>query len=255
MKGRPLGPNVWHPRCSHARAKRALAPVTCATGREDIPGVQSRQILGALVLSLGLGAAGITAYKAVYGGGSGEGHVSPADIPLENRISLVIDGSVREYPGGKDRPLPPTLARTEAELFDPGRYSGRWFEVASLKRGFAGEGQQDCHCTQGFYELTDGLRVATFCVHGSPEGRITGIEGTVSCRDPAELAMDPGAQTPLELKEGLVEKCSLRFPSLPFIPAETYDVLDTDYTTFALVQGSPDRSFVQIYSRTPNPGR
>ena len=32
--------------------------------------------------------------------------------------------------------------------FDPVRYSGRWFEVASLKGGFAGQGQGDCHCTQ-----------------------------------------------------------------------------------------------------------
>ena len=37
--------------------------------------------------------------------------------------------------------------------FDPVRYSGRWFEVASLKRGFAGQGQEDCHCTQVFYFL------------------------------------------------------------------------------------------------------
>jgi hypothetical protein len=28
----------------------------------------------------------------------------------------------------------------------------------------------------------------------------------------------------------------------------------TDYKSFALVQGAKDRSFVQIYSRTPNPG-
>ena len=35
-----------------------------------------------------------------------------------------------------------------AKNFDPVRYSGRWFEVASLKRGFAGAGQEDCHCTQ-----------------------------------------------------------------------------------------------------------
>lgn len=35
-----------------------------------------------------------------------------------------------------------------ADNFDPIRYSGRWFEVASLKRGFAGQGQEDCHCTQ-----------------------------------------------------------------------------------------------------------
>lgn len=35
-----------------------------------------------------------------------------------------------------------------AKNFDPVRYSGRWYEVASLKRGFAGQGQEDCHCTQ-----------------------------------------------------------------------------------------------------------
>ncbi|XP_024190867.1 chloroplastic lipocalin isoform X2 [Rosa chinensis] len=35
-----------------------------------------------------------------------------------------------------------------ANNFDPIRYSGRWYEVASLKRGFAGKGQEDCHCTQ-----------------------------------------------------------------------------------------------------------
>jgi lipocalin len=32
-----------------------------------------------------------------------------------------------------------------AKNFDPIRYSGRWFEVASLKRGFAGAGQEDCY--------------------------------------------------------------------------------------------------------------
>lgn len=35
-----------------------------------------------------------------------------------------------------------------AKNFDPARYAGRWFEVASLKQGFAGQGQEDCHCTQ-----------------------------------------------------------------------------------------------------------
>lgn len=40
------------------------------------------------------------------------------------------------------------------ENFDPVRYSGRWFEVASLKRGFAGQGQEDCHCTQVYIILS-----------------------------------------------------------------------------------------------------
>lgn len=34
------------------------------------------------------------------------------------------------------------------QLFNADAYGGRWYEVASLKKGFAGEGQQDCHCTQ-----------------------------------------------------------------------------------------------------------
>lgn len=47
-----------------------------------------------------------------------------------------------------------------AKNFDPVRYSGRWFEVASLKRGFAGQGQEDCHCTQVFYCLKPQNRIA-----------------------------------------------------------------------------------------------
>ena len=46
-----------------------------------------------------------------------------------------------------------------------------------------------------------------------------------------------------------------RFPQIPFIPPEPYDVIRTDYETYALVQGANDTSFVQIYSRTPNPGK
>ncbi|CAN4117356.1 unnamed protein product [Withania somnifera] len=42
-----------------------------------------------------------------------------------------------------------------AKDFDPVRYSGRWFEVASLKRGFAGQGQEDCHCTQIYSRTPD----------------------------------------------------------------------------------------------------
>lgn len=41
--------------------------------------------------------------------------------------------------------------RLRAALPDAARPCGalpRWYEVASLKKGFAGEGQQDCHCTQ-----------------------------------------------------------------------------------------------------------
>ncbi|KAJ6807108.1 chloroplastic lipocalin [Iris pallida] len=141
-----------------------------------------------------------------------------------------------------------------AQNFDPVRYSGRWFEVASLKRGFAGQGQEDCHCTQGVYTFdteTPAIQVDTFCIHGGPDGYITGIRGKVQCLGDEEKEK---AETDLERQEMIREKCYLRFPTLPFIPKEPYDVIATDYDNFALVSGAKDRSFVQIYSRTPNPG-
>ena len=45
----------------------------------------------------------------------------------------------------------------------------------------------------------------------------------------------------------------MSFTSIPFVPPQPYDVIATDYTSFALVQGSKDRSFIQVYSREPNP--
>nr|CAB3485825.1 unnamed protein product [Digitaria exilis] len=141
-----------------------------------------------------------------------------------------------------------------AKNFDPVRYSGRWFEVASLKRGFAGQGQEDCHCTQGVYsfdEKSRSIQVDTFCVHGGPDGYITGIRGRVQCLSEEDMA---SAETDLERQEMIRGKCFLRFPTLPFIPKEPYDVLATDYDNYAIVSGAKDTSFIQVYSRTPNPG-
>ncbi|KAM3696476.1 hypothetical protein ACB094_06G043500 [Castanea mollissima] len=141
-----------------------------------------------------------------------------------------------------------------AKDFDPVRYSGRWFEVASLKRGFAGQGQEDCHCTQGVYTfdmVSPSIQVDTFCVHGGPNGYITGIKGKVQCLPEDNLEKN---ETELEKLEMIKEKCYLRFPSLPFIPKEPYDVIATDYDNFALVSGAKGRNFIQIYSRTPDPG-
>ncbi|XP_008776732.2 chloroplastic lipocalin isoform X1 [Phoenix dactylifera] len=141
-----------------------------------------------------------------------------------------------------------------AKNFDPVRYSGRWFEVASLKRGFAGQGQEDCHCTQGIYMFDaqmPSIQVDTFCVHGGPDGYITGIRGKVQCLSEEDIEK---AETDLEKQEMIKEKCYLRFPTLPFIPKEPYDVIATDYDSFSLVSGAKDKGFIQIYSRTPNPG-
>lgn len=77
---------------------------------------------------------------------------------------------------------------------------------------------------------------------------------SVTCAEPRFLKILPEFETSFERQESIADKCVLRFPAIPFVPPEPYDVIRTDYKTYALVQGANDTSFVQIYSRTPNPG-
>lgn len=87
------------------------------------------------------------------------------------------------------------------------------------------------------------IQVDTFCIHGGPDGYITGIRGKVQCLSEEEKDK---TQTDLERREMIKEKCFLRFPTLPFIPKEPYDVIATDYDNFAVVSGAKDKSFVQV---------
>ena len=62
---------------------------------------------------------------------------------MDNKLTLPL-----EEDSGEGNGKLMMMSGMTAKDFDPVRYSGRWFEVASLKRGFAGQGQEDCHCTQ-----------------------------------------------------------------------------------------------------------
>lgn len=99
---------------------------------------------------------------------------------------------------------------------------------------------------QGVYTFdmeAPSIQVDTFCVHGGPNGYITGIRGKVQCLPEDQLEKN---ETDLERREMIKEKCYLRFPTLPFIPKEPYDVIATDYDNFSLVSGAKDRSFIQV---------
>lgn len=89
------------------------------------------------------------------------------------------------------------------------------------------------------------IQVDTFCVHGGPDGYITGIRGRVQCLEEEDFERN---KTELEKQEMIKQKCYLRFPTLPFIPKEPYDVIATDYDNFALVSGAKDKSFIQVIS-------
>lgn len=187
--------------------------------------------------------AGVSVVLAVPG--------TPVAVAEARKTVMETQPKVEEkYPGEFNMMRGDSIKR-----FDKKRYLGQWYEVASLKTGFAGQGQEDCHCTQGIYGMDDTtgeIQVDTFCVHGGPGGKISGIQGKVTCL--SDEGRDKYA-TPVELMEKIESKCKLRFPSIPFIPGEPYDVISTDYETFALVKGSSGKGFVQVYSRTPNPGR
>lgn len=129
--------------------------------------------------------------------------------------------------------------------FDPFKYSGAWYEVASIKKGFYGLGQGDCMDTRGVYEYDperDEIDVATQCKH--LDGRISGIKGIVTC---------PRSKS----SRGIIS-CSLRFPTATWIPPSQYKILETDYDSYAIVEsGLGPKSaapFVQIYSRYSRPG-
>lgn len=97
---------------------------------------------------------------------------------------------------------------------------------------------------QGVYTFdpdTPAIQVDTFCVHGGPDGYITGIRGKVQC-----LSEEDKDKNEIEKQVMLAEKCYLRFPTLPFIPKEPYDVIATDYDNYALVSGAKDKSFIQV---------
>lgn len=64
---------------------------------------------------------------------------------------------------------------------------------------------------QGIYvpQLVDGatkLQVNTFCVHGGPGGRLSGIQGSVTCANPELLELLPEFKTKQEKSDKIVGK-------------------------------------------------
>lgn len=82
------------------------------------------------------------------------GQATADNLPHINNICQLAGAAAAENASpfekvsGEGGPRFMMMRGMTAENFDPARYAGRWFEVASLKRGFAGQGQEDCHCTQ-----------------------------------------------------------------------------------------------------------
>ena len=125
------------------------------------------------------------------------------------------------------------------EPIDMFKYSGIWNEVASYKVGYPSLSADMCLNSRGIYEYDpdrDETDVQLGCKHLN--GRVTAVKGVLRC----------------PVSKGFPITCSVRFPSAQYVPPSMYRILETDYESYALVEGSDDKSFVQILSRYSRPG-
>jgi lipocalin len=126
-------------------------------------------------------------------------------------------------------------------VLDPFKFSGAWYEVASHKAGYEPLSALTCMDSRGIYEYnpdTDEFDVQLGCRH--MDRSISAIKAKMRCPP---------------LKDGNSgPSCSVRYPSAPYVQPSYFKVLDTDYESYALVEGAEDKSFVQIFSRYARPG-
>ena len=132
------------------------------------------------------------------------------------------------------------LAATLVSL-DPFKFSGAWYEVGNHKVGYEPLSAMTCMDSRGIYEYApdrDEFDVQLGCRH--MDRKMSAIKAVMRCPP---------------LKDGNVSaKCAVRYPSAPYVQPSYFRVLDTDYESYALVEGAEDKSFVQIFSRYARPG-
>ena len=146
-----------------AQASRAAAP-GCVPGRLQRPAVDTRRWRQGRLATTAAARPAIVCQQgpqqrnanadAATGQQSATSALQQAALRLATAAiaaAVLVGGPVAahaaEYQPQDSAPAP-EYSYNGKELFAPMAYSGRWYEVASLKKGFAGEGQADCHCTQ-----------------------------------------------------------------------------------------------------------
>jgi lipocalin len=117
---------------------------------------------------------------------------------------------------------------------DPFKFSGAWYEVASYKAGFEPLSALTCMDSRGVYEY---------------RGDADEFDVQLGCR-----RLDRSVSSIKAVMRCPSLKCSVRYPSAPFVQPSYFRVLETDYESYALIEGAEDKSFVQIFSRYARPG-
>jgi lipocalin len=123
--------------------------------------------------------------------------------------------------------------------FNPLKYSGMWYEISSKKVNPYGIAAK-CRNTKTLLQF----EVSTNKIHAQ-----------TACSD-FQNNMNVFLETEIVCKNNST-KCKISYPSDPFIPTFSYNIVETGYSTYAFVATNSGKEFknLQIFSRDPHPGQ
>ena len=137
------------------------------------------------------------------------------------------------------------------QVFNPLLFSGFWYEVSSIKPNITPYIQQHCRNTKTLF-IYDNSNPSKSILH--TQTACTDFDNTVKTTLEAEISCNNISPSKSSTK------CIISYPSQPFVPQIEYKILNTDYSTYAIVATNTYKnkinssSIIQIYARVPYPG-
>ena len=141
------------------------------------------------------------------------------------------------------------------QVFSPLLFSGFWYEVSSIKPNIVPYIQQHCRNTKTLF-IYDNSNPSKSILH--TQTACTDFDNTVKTTLEAEISCNNISSSKSSMKSST--KCIISYPSQPFVPQSEYKILNTDYSTYAIVATNTynnkinSSSIIQIYARVPYPG-
>ena len=116
------------------------------------------------------------------------------------------------------------------QVFNPLLFSGFWYEVSSIKPNVAPYIQQHCRNTKTLF-IYDNSNPSKSILH--TQTACTDFDNTVKTTLEAEITCNNISSSKSSMKSST--KCIISYPSQSFVPQIEYKILNTDYSTYAIV--------------------
>lgn len=122
--------------------------------------------------------------------------------------------------------------------FNQLKYSGMWYEISSKKINPHGVAAK-CRNTKTLLQF---------------DADANKIHAQTACSD-FQNNMNVFLEAEIVCKKNST-KCKISYPADPFIPTFSYNIIETDYSTYSFVAYNSGKEFrnLQIFSRVPYPG-